>query len=195
MIIGIDEVGRGCWAGPLMACAVVLPEGFYTPESVRWRLDDSKRLSAAMRRDADRYLRDNDVLFAIGSVTAAELDSIGMTKSVAMAMTRAYMGLPKHCLAAGEVIIDGSINYLSELRPDAKAVIKADGSVPAVSAASIIAKVARDEYMQQADADYPGYGFATHVGYGTLQHRQALERLGTCALHRRSFKPIAAMYP
>lgn len=198
MIIGLDEVGRGCWAGPLVAGAAALPEGFAVPMSADagWRLDDSKKLSVRQRERAAYELEQANVPYGLGWVTAQELDVVGMTQAVKLAMTRAYQALPavvRH--QASDIIIDGSINYLSDVVgiSGSRAVVKADGSIPAVSVASIMAKVARDRYMQEADIEYPGYGFAKHVGYGTSIHRAALAANGPCALHRRSFKPIAAL--
>lgn len=196
MIIGLDEVGRGCWAGPLVAGAAALPQDFAVPAEAGWRLDDSKKLSARQRERAAHELEQANVPYGLGWVTAQELDGLGMTQAVKLAMTRAYQALPAEVRhQASDTIIDGSINYLSDLAGTAncQAVVKADGSVPAVSVASIMAKVARDHYMQAADAEYPGYGFAKHVGYGTAVHQAALAANGPCALHRRSFKPVAAL--
>lgn len=161
-----------------------------------WRLDDSKKLSVRQRERAAYELEQANVPYGLGWVTAQELDVVGMTQAVKLAMTRAYQALPavvRH--QASDIIIDGSINYLSDVVgiSGSRAVVKADGSIPAVSVASIMAKVARDRYMQEADIEYPGYGFAKHVGYGTSIHRAALAANGPCALHRRSFKPIAAL--
>jgi len=189
MIIGLDEVGRGCWAGPLVAAAMALPEDFVLLPDSGWRLDDSKKLSRLQRQAADKELRGLDVPFAIGWVDANELDDVGMSKAVALAMRRAYDVLPDAVKTGADIIIDGSINYLSDVT-GSRAVIKADGSMPAVSGASIIAKVARDRWMAEAAGRFPGYGFESHVGYGTAAHIKALREYGVCELHRRSFKPI-----
>jgi ribonuclease HII len=131
------------------------------------------------------------IAYGLGWVTAAELDGLGMTAAVALAMGRAYEALPGLVRqATGSVIIDGAINYLPDVE-GSKAVIKADGSVACVSAASILAKVARDSWMAQAAEQFPGYGFEKHVGYGTRQHMEGLAAHGVCTLHRRSFKPVA----
>ena len=188
LIVGIDEVGRGCWAGPVVAGAVLLPDGFTVPEAAAWRLADSKTMSRHQREQADVEIRAVAQAFGLGWVAAAEVDSLGLTAAVALAMRRALQAVTA---VYDDVIIDGSYNFLPDI-PHARAVVKADGSVPAVSAASIIAKVARDGYMRRAAETYPGYGFESHVGYGTKQHASALRDLGVTELHRRSYRPVQA---
>lgn len=181
VIVGIDEVGRGCWAGPLVAGAVVLAEPLDG-------LNDSKKLTAVVRQRLDAEIRVLAAAYGLGWVTASEVDSLGLTAAVATAMRRALLNIPK---IYDKVIIDGSINFLPEL-PAVEAIVKADGSVPCVSAASIIAKVARDAYMAEQAVYYPDFGFAAHVGYGTARHAAALARYGPTPLHRLSFKPVKA---
>ena len=185
-ILGIDEVGRGPWAGPLVAGAVVLKmpvEG----------LADSKKLSKKRRETLAVKIRENS-WFGLGWVTAAELDEIGMTKAVQLAMLRAVKDLHANGAEYDEIIIDGSFNYfknVSGLQTEKiSAIIKADGSIPAASAASIIAKVARDNYMAELSQKYPEYGFDKHVGYGTAAHAAALKTHGITPEHRKSFAPI-----
>lgn len=194
--VGIDEVGRGCWAGPLVAGAVLLDSGFEVPAGSGWRLNDSKALTRMRREAAVAGLRSmaNTVTIpmGLGWVSPDEVDALGLTAAVQLAMRRALDEVRAFGVAWDEVIIDGSYNFLPD-EPTARAVVKADGSVSAVSAASIVAKVARDQYMSATAAiEFPGYGFERHVGYGTMLHRQALGRLGVCRLHRRSFKPVQA---
>jgi ribonuclease HII len=184
-ILGIDEVGRGCWAGPLVAGAVVLPDGWIhsdTPVVLR----DSKTLSARQRQIAADYIYEHALAVGLGWVWPAEIDEIGLTAAVGKAMRLAYglIAVPYE-----QFIIDGSINYIPE-NPLSEARIQADASVPSVSAASILAKVARDTYMANLGEQYAGYGFAQHVGYGTATHRAALQRLGVSDIHRKSYKPI-----
>lgn len=181
-VVGIDEVGRGSWAGPLVAGAVLLPKPIVG-------LRDSKKLSKKQRERLDIQIRAKAVSYGLGWVDVQELDSIGMTAAVRLAMQRALAAV--HCHYE-QIIIDGSINFLHP-NPFVQTIVHGDDLVPAVSAASIIAKVARDQYMAEAAATYPGYGFDTHVGYGTAAHILALQQQGACQLHRTSFKPIQAV--
>ena len=180
MIIGIDEVGRGCWAGPLVAGAVILGQDIAG-------LADSKALTSARRDTLAAEIHAQALAVGLGWVTPEEVDTIGLTKAVSLAMHRAVDCIT---IAYDNMIIDGNINYFPEnLR--AQAIIKADGSIPCVSAASIVAKVARDKYMQTTAHDaYPMYGFASHVGYGTKAHVAMLEKYGVTDIHRKSYKPI-----
>lgn len=182
MIVGIDEVGRGCWAGPLVAGAVLLGEPIEG-------LKDSKKLSKAERERLTGEIKRHALAIGLGWVWPHEIDEIGLTAAVAKAMAEA---LEQIGVEYDEVIIDGHLNFLPE-NTKTRAVIKADDTVPAVSAASIVAKVARDFYMAKISEKYPGYGFEAHVGYGTAAHTAALVRLGITPIHRKSFKPIKAM--
>lgn len=181
MIIGIDEVGRGCWAGPLVAAAVGLENTILIPG-----LTDSKKLSAKKRNILAKEIQTVTNVIALGWVWPREINKLGLTESVRLAMQRAIV---KINFTNKPVIIDGSINYLKHM-PHTESIIKADGSVPAVSAASVIAKVARDAYMQQIAVKYPNYGFETHVGYGTAAHIEALKTHGVLSIHRVNYKPI-----
>ncbi len=182
IVVGIDEVGRGCWAGPLVAGAVILREPIAG-------LKDSKKLNKKQREQLDLTVREKAVAIGLGWVWPAEIDAWGITTAVKRAMERA---LAEITADFDEIIIDGNINYFSgDTR--AKAVVKADDSVPAVSAASIVAKVARDTYMASLGEKYAGYGFDKHVGYGTAAHIAALKLLGVSDIHRRSYKPIKAL--
>lgn len=180
MLVGIDEVGRGPWAGPLVSAAVILNSDIDG-------LADSKALSALKRRELARVICQRAVTVGIGWVSPRELDGLGLTEGVRLSMRRAVGQLST---VFDEVIIDGSYNYLPDL--PARCLVKADASVPVVSAASIIAKVARDSYMQHVALRFPDYGFESHVGYGTKVHRQAIEQFGLTPLHRRSFAPVTA---
>jgi ribonuclease HII len=189
MLMGIDEVGRGCWAGPLVAGAVILPDGYRHNVSSVWKMADSKKLTRQQRQLAAAAIPSISLAYGLGWVSNQEVDELGLTAAVRLAMERAVLaaGVP-----ADLIIIDGSLNFLAHM-PSTQAVIKADDSVPAVSAASILAKVARDNWMVEAAKRFPDYGFERHVGYGTAEHREALRHYGVCELHRRSYKPVAAV--
>ena len=183
MILGIDEVGRGPWAGPVVVGAVVLGceiEG----------LTDSKKLSKKRRDALDEEIRQKAAGYGLGWVSAEEIDDIGLSQSLVLATKRAVeqVETPYH-----EIIIDGTINFLKDTSKGeyVTTMAKADLLVPSVSAASIIAKVARDNYMAQQGEKYPEYGFGSHVGYGTKAHREAIDKHGVTPLHRLSFAPLA----
>lgn len=182
VVVGIDEVGRGCWAGPLVAGAV----GLVNPVL---GLKDSKKLSKLQRDRLSQQIVDSGAAIGLGWVSVAEIDKLGLTAAVRLAMERALAGV---AMAYDEVIVDGNFNFLAHL-PSTRELIRADDTVPAVSAASIVAKVARDNYMIDLANTYPGYGFEAHVGYGTALHQAGLQELGVSAVHRRSFKPIKAL--
>ncbi len=184
MILGIDEVGRGPWAGPLVVGAVVL--GGATIEG----LTDSKKLSKKRREELDIIIREQADGFGLGWVTAEEIDSIGLSAALNLATIRAVEQIQA---SYHEIIIDGTINFLRDTAKGryVTTLKKADLLVPSVSAASIIAKVARDDYMAAQDQLYPGYGFSSHVGYGTAAHIAAIKQHGVTPLHRLSFAPLA----
>ena len=191
MILGIDEVGRGPWAGPLVVGAVILGGAEIDG------LDDSKKLTKKRRQDLDALIRQQAAAWALGWVSARELDDIGMSEALRLATRRAVEQIQAICrdekLGFDEIIIDGTVNFLrgTALEKFAMTMPKADGLIPSVSAASIIAKVARDQFMAEQDAVYPGYGFKSNAGYGVAKHRAAIERLGVTPLHRLSFAPLA----
>lgn len=194
MVIGIDEVGRGCWAGPLVAAAVGFEEDLEIPG-----LTDSKKLSAKKRLQLVKEIQNTTSHIGVGWVWPSEINELGLTISVHLAMKRAVRQLK--IAAKDHIIIDGNINYLKNIACKdescnrtyscgIEAIVGADGSIPAVSAASVIAKVARDTYMIRIAEKYPEYGFETHVGYGTKAHINALRRHGVLSLHRVNYKPI-----
>lgn len=191
MILGIDEVGRGPWAGPLVVGAVILGGAEIDG------LDDSKKLTKKRRQTLDALIRQQAAVWALGWVSAQELDEAGMSEALRLATRRAVEQIQAQCrqqnLAFSEIIIDGKVNFLrgTALEKFAMTMPKADGLIPSVSAASIVAKVARDQFMAEQAAVYPGYGFASNAGYGVAKHRAAIERLGVTPLHRLSFAPLA----
>ena len=181
IIVGIDEVGRGCWAGPLVAGAVIL-----NANSPILGLKDSKQLTKKQLQQLDQIIQKQALAVGLGWVTPAEIDEHGLTAAVRLAMQRA---LEQIKLDYDEVVVDGEYNFLKD-SPKTRAVIKADATVPAVSAASIVAKVARDNFMTKLADEYPDYGFDRHVGYGTALHLEKLKLHGVSDLHRCSFQPI-----
>ena len=183
MILGIDEVGRGPWAGPLVVGAVVLND------AVIEGLTDSKKLSKKQREILSQQIIDSTADIGLGWVYPDELDAIGLSSSLVEATKRAVSQITS---AYHEIIIDGTINFLKDTTKGqyVTTLKKADLLISSVSAASIVAKVARDRYMTEQDLLYPGYGFAAHVGYGTAAHRAAIEKNGVTPLHRLSFAPL-----
>jgi ribonuclease HII len=182
MLVGIDEVGRGCWAGPLLASAVILADSLPG-------LRDSKKLSKRQREALSLLIHGHAAAIGTGWVWPKEIDEHGLTWAVTTAMERAVAEIT---ITFDQVVIDGNINYLPTM-PNTRAIVKADDSVPAVSAASIVAKVARDHYMATLGEQYAMYGFDKHVGYGTAAHIAALQQHGVSDIHRRSYKPIKAL--
>ena len=180
--VGLDEVGRGCWAGPLVAGAVILNTPIVG-------LKDSKKLSKRKREVLAEQIYNEALAVGLGWVGPHEIDSLGLTNAVGLAMKRALATIT---INFDEIIIDGNYNFF---RSDdrARAVIKADDSEPCVSAASIIAKVARDTYLAELGSKYAGYGFKEHVGYGTPAHIAAIKTLGVSNIHRLSYKPVQAL--
>lgn len=180
MIVGIDEVGRGAWAGPLVVGAVLL--GDVKIEG----LTDSKKLTKKQREKLDIDIRQHAKAIGLGWVSAKHIDQIGLSEALKLASRRALAHIKQEY---DEIIIDGTIRLIED--PRVTLMKKADLLIPSVSAASIIAKVARDNYMCHCDRIFPGYKFTGHVGYGTAVHRAAIEELGVTPLHRLSFAPLA----
>ncbi|MGB5209726.1 MAG: ribonuclease HII [Gammaproteobacteria bacterium] len=177
---GVDEAGRGPLAGPVMAAAVVLD-----PHAVPAGLADSKKLSAGRRSELASAIRSDAIAWAVAWADAAEIDALNILRASMLAMRRAVLGLftrPEHAQ------VDGTT--CPRLPCTVEAIVRGDSSVAAISAASILAKVARDEFMHSLDRVYPDYGFYRHKGYPTAAHLAALAKLGPCACHRRSFRPV-----
>lgn len=183
-VAGVDEVGRGPLAGPVVAAAMVLD-----PARVPRGLDDSKALPAA-RREAlyEEILATADV--AVASVCAERIDAINILRAALEAMARALAGLP---CTPGHVFVDG--HMLPPWQGSAEAVVKGDALVASIAAASIVAKVTRDRMMARLGLSYPAYGFESHAGYATRRHRAALDAHGPCPFHRRSFALCQAEGP
>ncbi|WP_237155067.1 ribonuclease HII [Oryzibacter oryziterrae] len=185
-VAGVDEVGRGPWAGPVVTAAVILTDA-PLPEG----LNDSKKLKPAAREALfEAICRDHIV--AVASASAPRIDAMNILAANLWAMTRAVQALAERPVG---VLVDGRDvpPTLAALGIRGSAIVKGDGKVAAIAAASIVAKVTRDRMMAEMAAIYPGYGFEGHVGYGTPAHARALQALGPCPLHRKSFKPIRAL--
>lgn len=190
VILGIDEVGRGPYAGPLVIGACILPTD---RENHPWieELNDSKKLSEKKREELYKTIKEN-ATSATGWVTSKELDEIGMSDALKLATRRAVEKIREEKVPFSEIIIDGISNFLvgTSLEKYAKTMKKADFLIKEVSAASIVAKVERDNYMKELSKKYPEYGFEKHVGYGTTMHQKAMEEYGLTPEHRRSFSPV-----
>ena len=179
-IAGVDEVGRGPLAGPVVTAAVILD-----PDKPISGLDDSKKLTEKRREQLEPIIKQNALAWALGRAEPEEIDQLNILQATLLAMKRAVEGLsiqPTHAL------VDG--NQAPNLLCPVTTIIKGDQSEPVIAAASILAKVARDQEMVAMDELYPGYGLAKHKGYPTKQHRQALLELGPTVIHRYSFKPV-----
>ncbi|HHW79074.1 MAG TPA: ribonuclease HII [Xanthomonadaceae bacterium] len=182
LIAGVDEAGRGPLAGPVVAAAVILD-----PAHPIAGLADSKKLSANRRERLAVEIRAKALAWALGRAEAAEIDRINILQASLLAMRRAVAALS---IVPERVLVDG--NRCPALTCPCQAIVKGDATVPAISAASILAKVARDAELRRLHDRYPRYGFAQHKGYPTVAHRDALRRHGPCPEHRCSFAPVAA---
>ena len=185
LVAGLDEVGRGAWAGPLVAGAVILPASSRSLRQCLGEVDDSKTLTAEQREECATIVREQALAWAIGTVGAAELDELGITRATQTAMSRAIEGLRVQPQA---LLIDAFPLPLSQLPQ--RAIIRGDSFSYSIAAASIVAKVARDGMMRELGAHFPQYGFGANKGYGTAAHQQALHLFGVSPMHRQSWAPI-----
>ncbi len=186
-IAGLDEAGRGALAGPVVAAAVVLPIERPDLSERLAGVRDSKQLSPPARARAAALIRRIALACGLGSATSSEIDGLGVVPATRLAMQRALESLQ----TSPDYLLLDHIS-LPQSRLAQRSITRGDASVLSIAAASVLAKVARDEAMAAAEDRYPGYGFARHKGYGTAAHQAALERLGPCPLHRQSFAPVAA---
>jgi ribonuclease HII len=183
LVCGVDEAGRGPWAGPVSAGAVILsadciPEG----------IDDSKVLTAERREGLAIEIKRCAVAWGVGFASPEEIEELNILQATGLAMCRAIEALSVQPKAA---LVDG--NYRFRLPCDVETAVGGDGLSLSIAAASILAKTARDRIMVEMDAQYPGYGFASHKGYNAPTHQAALKAMGPCAIHRRSWSPIRAL--
>jgi ribonuclease HII len=183
-IAGIDEAGRGTWAGPVVACAVIFSDDEERPENLA--INDSKKVTPLQRAVLEAALLHHPkVIFALGSASVEEIDQLNILQASLLAMRRAVAALS---LKPDYALVDG--RHYPLLDCPGEALIGGDGRVVSIAAASILAKEHRDRMMRELDLQYPPYGFQSHKGYGTADHREALARYGPCPLHRRSFAPV-----
>lgn len=194
-IAGLDEVGRGPLAGPVVAAGVILPRGFAHPA-----IKDSKLLTLAQRETVAPIIREHAVSWAVGVVEVEEIDRVNILNASLMAMAKAVHGLhppPDYLLIDGSQAIPCAILRMAEKEsgavPEQKTIVKGDRLCLSIAAASILAKLARDEMMVTLDKDYPEYGFAKHKGYGSAAHLEALRRFGPSPAHRKSFRPVRVL--
>lgn len=180
LIAGVDEAGRGPLAGPVVAAAVILDA-----ENPISYLADSKTLSAYERQQLFDEIKAKSLCCCIAQASVQEIDELNILHATMLAMKRAVEGLR---LPPVKVLIDG--NRIPQIRYEAEAIVKGDATVPEISAASILAKVYRDQLLAELDQTYPKYGFLQHKGYGTKLHLQALKEYGPCPEHRQSFRPV-----
>ena len=183
LVAGVDEAGRGPLAGPVVAAAVILDA-----RQPIAGLADSKKLTALRREQLFDEILAKALCCSIAEASVEEIERLNILQATMLAMQRAVEGLR---LKPGHVLVDG--NRLPTLGMTSEAIVKGDATVPAISAASILAKVTRDRWCAQVDVDYPQYGFAGHKGYGTAAHLQALQDHGACPLHRKTFAPVTAV--
>lgn len=186
VVAGVDEAGRGPWAGPVVASAVILDAETLKP-ALRLGLDDSKRLSPGKRNELFELLA-ADAVIGVGRAEVAEIDAVNILEATMRAMARAVDALGRRPDLA---LIDG--NRAPTLRCKVRCVVGGDGKCLSIAAASIIAKVTRDRLMAELAERFPGYGWERNAGYGTAEHRDALERLGVSDQHRRSYAPVRKM--
>jgi ribonuclease HII len=179
-VAGVDEVGRGPLAGPVVTAAVVLPDDFNLPG-----LTDSKKLSAKRREILAVAIKEQALAWSMGEASVEEIDTLNILHATMLAMQRAVAGLT---VSVDKVLVDG--NRAPDFGIPAEAIIGGDGIEPSISAASIIAKVARDHLMTAYAISFPNYGFERNSGYPTKQHRDALIQFGVTPIHRRSFAPV-----
>lgn len=180
-VAGVDEVGRGCLAGPVVAAACILDQSKPVPRS----LNDSKKLTERQRKEIYQELRQTAVAYSLGIIDADEIDRVNILEATKLAMLKAIAGLTP---AADHLLIDAL--QLRQCSLPQKAIIKGDSISYSIAAASVIAKVFRDDLMKQYDAEFPEYGFAGHKGYGSVAHLAAIREHGPCRLHRKTFRGV-----
>lgn len=183
LVAGVDEAGRGPLAGPVAVAAVILPQEAHLP-----RINDSKKLSAAVREELFTQIVAIAISYHVALIDAETIDRMNILQATRMGMYEAIAALTP---APDEVLVDAV--ELPKLSMPSQSIIKGDAKSVSIAAASILAKVTRDHLMEQYDTEYPHYGFAKHKGYGTQEHIDAIRKYGVCPIHRKSFEPIRSM--
>jgi ribonuclease HII len=188
LVAGLDEAGRGAWAGPVYAAAVVLPDDERVSELL-FGVRDSKQMTTRQRESYQACIKSVSISWSVASASESEIDDLGIVPATCLAMQRAINELvypPTYLL----------IDYIALQNCDCPqlSIPKGDCQSLSIAAASVLAKTSRDAYMAAQEKEYPGYGFAQHKGYGTAQHRQALHELGPTPLHRKTFRPVSVLY-
>ena len=183
LVIGIDEVGRGCIAGPVVAAAVAWGKSIDG-------LGDSKKLSALRRAKLVPLIKEASAAFSIGQASVEEVDEINILQATFLAMRRALAGLPAEITEGARIWVDGNAMPVGMPQERTELFIGGDATHAPISAASILAKEWRDDFMRESALAYPDFGFEKHMGYGTAYHLAALDRVGPCILHRRTFAPV-----
>jgi len=188
-LLGIDEVGRGPWAGPVTIGAFLLDLKTFSPdEFIKLKVRDSKKLSTTQRQQINKYFKANNFDFKTFSASSLEIDQQGIAvclQNLIKSALQTYRAIFDFCLIDGNFKVDS---------PSTTSVIKGDQQCFSIASASIVAKVDRDQVMDQFDLEFPVYGFKNHKGYGTAQHLEALKTHGPCEIHRKSYKPISALF-
>lgn len=184
-VFGLDEAGRGTWAGPVVAGAVCLPPDQDGLREVLAGVRDSKTMTPRQRSRLAETIRSTAIAYGIGQASSAEIDAIGIVPATRLAMQRALEAAG--CLP--DYLLLDSIHW-PDLTIPHQSIVKGDALSLSIASASVLAKVYRDDLMREYDQQYPGYGFGQHKGYGTSEHQRALQKQGACAIHRQSFAPI-----
>ena len=193
-VVGVDEVGMGCLAGPVVVCAVALTNAFYKRSHKKLHgVRDSKMLLPRQREDfAHRLMSEKDLVYALAYSHPKTIDKINIYNAARQAMKKAVLKLKPNLNLKSIVLVDGKTK-IKGLSTEQTPIVKGDRKVFAIACASIIAKVYRDKMMTKYAKKFPGYGFEKHKGYGTKEHQVQLAKLGPCPIHRRSFAPVAKL--
>ena len=190
VLAGADEVGRGPWAGPVVASVVIFPDNIEQVEELAF-LNDSKKIPEKTRNKLSKIIKQHAIIYSICFVDECVVDELNILNATKLAIENCLKEIAVK-IVPDILIIDGNYKVNNIVRQ--KSIVKGDAKSASIAAASIIAKVARDEYMLEMDAKYPEYGFAKHKGYGTKLHADMLEKHGPCSIHRKTFHPVSKFF-